>query len=93
MEISLNTPNGLLAISGTQTVVAWVLMNLPEGQASVKGKAPKATTGTRKRYTKEEKASLLKAATESGNMTQFAKDNGISYASLFVWKAQGKKKK
>jgi hypothetical protein len=96
MEITLNTPNGPLSISGGQAVVAWVLMNLPEGQTKLASKATKGGGGTRKKYTKDEKATLLKAALESGNMSKFAKDNGVNYASLMSWKAAhmgGKKKK
>ena len=86
MEITIQTPNGALQVSGSQATVAWALMNLPEGKLSggspKVGSALRAGKGTRKRYTSDEKASHFKAADAHGNKSEYARQNGISYATL-----------
>ncbi|HEX3696640.1 MAG TPA: transposase [Polyangia bacterium] len=97
MDITIQTPNGPLNVSGSQAAVAWALMNLPEGKTA---KAPAAAAspgrrGSRRRFSNDEKSSILKEALESGNMSKYAKAKGINYATLMSWKAShtGRKKK
>lgn len=66
-----------------------VLTAGPKSQGRTVARAARAKSNFGRRYTEDEKKSLLKDFAEAPNKTKFASDKGVSYITLLKWLKAG----